>query len=177
MQCHRHCVWNNALKGVIAVPLKPLGASAGLEQIKCSPSVPVWGRKGLLDANNLRDLLPCALPVPPCRTGHCQSSWLKLLLGTLCSFFFSSWEKQRGIHPLLQFLAPQAAALEMHKQRPLKLLAVGNQRFKSQKNKGLAERTEGKNRQRQVPLERTTQSRSSWPKNATTVHFSKSETQ
>lgn len=98
MQCHRHRVWNNALKGTIAVPLKPLGASAKAGTNETAV-VLVWGRKGLLAANNLNDLLPCA----PLRALHpagwvtAQHTWLKLLLRTLNSFFFSSWEKQRGI--------------------------------------------------------------------------------
>lgn len=95
MQCHRHCVWNNALKGVISVPLKPLGASARAGTYQTAV-VLVWGRKGLWAANDLRDLLPCA-PCHPAGWVTAQHTWLKLLLRTLNSFFFSSWEKQRGI--------------------------------------------------------------------------------
>lgn len=92
MQCHKHCVWNEALKGVNTAPLKPLGASAraGTNQTA------VWGRKGLWAANNLHDLLPCALS-HPAGWVTARHTRLKLLLRTLNSFFFRSWEKQRGI--------------------------------------------------------------------------------
>jgi len=65
----------------------------------------------------------------PCRMGHCPILKTKTTLENPHLFLLL----READAPLLQFFAPQASALEMHQHRPLRLLAVGNQRFKSLK--------------------------------------------
>lgn len=106
MQCHRHCVWNNILEGVIAVPLKPLGASATAGKNPTgSPHFEEEKVYWLLMIPMIYSRVLC--PSHPAGWVTAQHTGLKLLLGTLNSLFFSSWGKQRGIPCCNSFLHRQ----------------------------------------------------------------------